>query len=244
VTRNPIRLKARTVPGPVRQGAAALGVSERVVNDLLAFWEQADRECSAAEARAADIEKRLMPEERWKEHEKNAAELEKAVAKIREAAAKVVRDHKVAVQRAPYMRREGAGWIDTREAQRDLSPSELLLRELQDSRRWDFLRGFSEAERGAVLRRLAEGDDPDGVLAAAERAPSFLNLIDGTTRERITEARLRRNGMAENLERSAFVASAYQHLDATIAEALRAFGAPEDRTLQRTMPDGSMEPLA
>jgi hypothetical protein len=100
----------------------------------------------------------------------------------------------------------------------------VLLRHAQDRDGWGFLGAMSPADRGAYLRELANGPDPDGLLAAALRAPQYLGLVDDRTRAYVVAMRLKRTGLDTAIAQSAFAAARYQQLEAAMEATLDALG--------------------
>lgn len=244
---NPLRQRLETLREPLARRVAAGELDQAEADAILKRWEEANQIFEAASARATARagDHNLTPQGKAAAQREDAAEIRKAVETIRQAIAKAVADHQSFVERAPHMTRSGTGWIDSRSQRDDQTPEGRLLRHLEASRAWDYLKSLPEAPRGVALRGIADsGADPDRIVEFALEAPGFMGLVDPSTRRYIVEARLKASGMATNVERSQFKTSALQHLDATITSALRDFGAPpEAEPVLRTMPDGSAVPV-
>ena len=154
-----------------------------------------------------------------------------ALIPIRATIATALRAEQEFKERAPYMQRQADGLFrDVREQRGKDDPMAEVAQELRDAPRRDYLRSLPEADRGKLLRAIADdGTDLDGLLDTALRAPRFLGLVDVPTRKHVTDAHLRRQGLDVELARSTFAAARYQQLEAALEATLDALGVSPER---------------
>lgn len=170
-------------------------------DEILGLYAEADAILAEARARAQvrAADRRLTPDGKREDAAADAARVRQALAPITARIAAAERAH---AAWAPRMVRDAHGRYREVSAPPERPEAELL-RELRDRQRIDHLLGLDPTERGARLRSIAQaGEDPDGLLEAALRAPSF--------------------------EQSAFKTAALQHLGQALDETPTALGAAPD----------------
>jgi hypothetical protein len=230
---NTVEMKHRTTREILARLVRAGEVRQADATAILDAYAEADRILAAADARAVARaqDAGLTPEGKMREQTKDGAGLAAAFVPIRAKITAAVRAHQEFVARAPHMRRQADGtFVDVREQRGKDDAAAELLREMRDRDRRDYLRALPPAERGAVLRQIAdEGHDPDDLLGAALRAPRYADILDVPTRRYLTEATLRHSGLDVALAQSQFVAARFEQLGEAIEESLAELGVPAER---------------
>jgi len=229
---NKLEILYRTNPDILARAAARGEVkpqdATRIQDTTVGAYHLIAAAVARAEARAQDAG--LTPEGKQREQAKDGAATAAALLPFLATTAAEARKHQEFVARAPHLEPQADGTLrDVRETRAHDDPTAALLRHEQDRDGWAFLRAMSPSDRGAYLRERANGADPDGLLAAALRAPSYLDLVDDRTRAHVVAMRLRRRGLDTSIAQSAFTAARFAQLEDGITASLDALGVPAER---------------